>query len=139
MSWRQQSRYRLLTDRIASLTGDHSTPIEDARALASTAAERGDLRYQYRAQLFAATIDARSGRHLDIETVGQLVKSFLPLCGPDGWRDLGELAAATRSDIIWRQAELRAARVVAEASGRSELDARAVARAVRLQIDRLRP
>ncbi len=139
MSWRHRNRYRLLTDRLASMSGDRSGAAEDAMGVASAAAERGDRRYECRARLVAATIEARSGRPPGLEAAGRLVEELLPLAGPDGWRDLGELAVMLRSEEIWRQAEKLAGTIVADASTRAGLDAEAVARAVRLQMDRLRP
>lgn len=139
MSWRHRSRYRLLTDRIASLSGDHPDALGDARTVAAAAAERGDRRYHSRALLVAGAIQARSGRPVDQEEVGALVERFLPLSGPDGWRDLAELAAAVGSEKVWRLAEEQAAVMVAEVSARPGFDADRVSRAIRNQVDRLKP
>ena len=139
MSWRHRNRYRLLTDRIASLSGDHLDALGDARAVAAAAAERGDRRYHVRALLVAAAIQARSGRPVDQEEVGPLVEHFLPLSGPDGWRDLAEVAAALGSEKVWHLAEKQAASIVAEVSARPGFDADWVSRSIRHQIDRLRP
>jgi hypothetical protein len=67
------------------------------------------------------------------------VEAFIPVAGPDGWRELGELAAATGIDDIWRRAESHAAGIVAEAATRPGVDSERVARAVRRQLDGLRP
>jgi hypothetical protein len=74
-----------------------------------------------------------------LEVVGRLVEEFLPLCGPDGWRDLADLASVTGSPEIWRQAEKQAATIVAEAFTRSDFDRGRVADAIRGQLDRLKP
>jgi tetratricopeptide (TPR) repeat protein len=139
MSWRHRNRYRLLADRVASFGGNHSEAAADARALAAAAGERGDLRYQHRGLLVATLIDARSGIRVDAEEARVMVDAYLPLSGPDGWRDLAELASATGSVEIWRQAEEQAARIVGEAATRSGIDATLVADAVRRQLDRLKP
>jgi hypothetical protein len=139
MSWRHRNRYRLLADRVAALGGTYADAAGDARAVARGAESRGDLRYGYRGLLVAATIEARSGAHGDLETIGQLVERFVPLCGPDGWRDLAELAAATGSIEIWRRAERQASAIVAEAGTRPRIDGDQVAAAVRRQLDRLKP
>ena len=121
IAWRHRRRYQLLAARIASLSGDHVQGEKVPRPQAAAAAELGDRHYVARALLVAATIDARAGRRLELEAVGHLVDRYVPLGGPDGWRDLGELAAALRSEEIWCQAEKQAAAVVAEASGRGRV------------------
>ena len=139
MSWRHRNRYRLLAARLATYDGNHTDAAAEAHAVAAGAAERGDPRYRYRGLLVAAISEARAGLPVDPEALGQLVERFLPLSGPDGWRDLAELAAATRSVEIWRLADQRAAAIVAAAAGRAELaDARA-AEAVRRQLDSFEP
>ena len=87
----------------------------------------------------AAVIEARAGLAVNLEAIGQLVDRFLPLCGPDGWRDLAELAAATRSAEIWRKAEKQAAAIVAQAANRADLADTKAAEAVRGQLDGLKP
>jgi hypothetical protein len=139
MFWRHHNRYRLLADRITSAGGDHSSGADDARSVASASAERGDRRYEFRALLVAATADARAQVPVDLSGIGAVIDRFVPLCGPDGWRDLGELALALRSDDVWRWAETQAGALVAEASRRPDVDAHDVARAVRKQIDRFKP
>lgn len=110
-----------------------------ARAVAAAAAERGDGRYERRALLTAATIDARAGEPVDPRGLATLIEGFVPVSGVDGWRDLAELAKATGDDKIWRRAEERAALVVAQASRRDGIDGERSARSVRRQLDRLRP
>ena len=139
MAWRHRNRYRLLADRVASMGSHRAEAAEDARAVAAGAAERGDRRYQHRGFLIAAAIDARAGRPVDPDALDSLVTGFVPLCGPDGWRDLAELAAATRSTEVWRHAEKQAAVIVSEASARPGIDRLKVADAVRAQLERLRP
>jgi hypothetical protein len=139
MSWRHRSRYRLLAARLASLDGNHTDAAAEARAVAAGAGELGDPRYQHRGLLVAAVIEARAGQAVDLEAIGQLMDRFLPLCGPDGWRDLAELAAATRSAEIWRLADKQAAAIVAEAANRADLADTKAADAVRRQLDRLKP
>lgn len=139
MSWRHRNRYRLLSDRIASLSGSHPDALADAQAVADAAVKRGDRRYHARALLVAAGIQARAGQPVDQEQLGELVERFLPLCGPDGWRDLAELAAAVGSEGVWRLAEKQAAAVVAEVSAQPGIDADRANRAIRHQVDRLKP
>ncbi|HUI02835.1 MAG TPA: AAA family ATPase [Acidimicrobiales bacterium] len=139
MDWRHRTRYRLLCARLASLSGDHGEPAEEARAISAEEAARGHRRYALRAELVAAAIDGRAGRAAESEALGQLVERFLPLSGPDGWRDLADLAAAARSDALWAYAEKHAAAVVAEATSRPGFDGSRVAGAVRAQLDALRP
>ena len=139
MSWRHRNRYRLLAARLASLTGSHEEAADNARAVAGTAAERGDRRYEHRALLTAATIDARAGRHADPEALAFSVGRFLPFSGAEGWRDLAELAKAAGSEQTSRLAEERAALIVAEASKRPGIDGERAARSVRQQLDRLKP
>ncbi len=137
MSWRHRNRYRLLTDRLAALDGRYDEAAEDARAVAAAAGARGDLRYQRRGLVVATAIEARAGRTPDPVELVRLVEDFVPLSGPDGWRDLAELAAATGSAPAWRRAEELAATVVAATAQRAY--ARAISDAVRHQLDRLRP
>ncbi len=139
MSWRHRNRYRLLSDRLASLSGDHAGALEDAEALAAEASERGDRRYQHRALIVAQAIEARVGRPANPEKIGTLIREFLPLAGPDGWRDLAELASAAGSEGIWRQAEAQAAAIVEQAPAYPGVDGAQVAKAVRSELDRLRP
>lgn len=82
---------------------------------------------------------ARAGVTVAPSTLGQLVGCFVPLSGPDGWRDLAELAAVTGSMEVWREAEEQAATIVAEATTRPDLDKTKVAGAVRRQLDHLKP
>jgi tetratricopeptide (TPR) repeat protein len=138
MSWRHRNRYAHLAARVSSLGGNHVPAADAARAVSAAAAERGDRRYEHRALLTAQTIDARAGRRTDPETLGTLVERFLPLSGPDGWRDVGELAQAARSQQIWRCAEGQAALIVARASQRLGAGDR-VSTAVRRQLDQLKP
>ncbi len=139
MSWRHCNRYRLAAARLAALDGDHVDASTVVRSVAKEAAERGDRRYQHRALVLASAIDARSGIDIDAAWLIRLVEGFVPLSGPDGWRDLAELAAATGSVEIWRHAEKRAATVVAEAATRPDFDSTATGAAVRLQLDAMRP
>jgi tetratricopeptide (TPR) repeat protein len=137
MHWRHRNRYRLLAARLAALDGRHGEAAAEARAVAEAAGERGDLRYQRRGLVVAVAIQARGGRQPDSAELAGLVADFAPLSGPDGWRDLAELAAATRSAHVWQQAEDLASTVVADAARRG--DSQAVATALRRQLDALRP
>jgi hypothetical protein len=109
MSWRHRNRHRLISARLVALSGNLSDGVAAARAVAVDSSERGDRRYEQRALLTALAIDAAAGRAPDSETLGTLVERFVPICGPDGWRDLGEVARATGSDEAWRVAEKYAA------------------------------
>lgn len=74
--------------RLASRGGDHETACELARTVAATAVGRGNPRHECRAGLIAATADARAGREIDGASVEALIARFIPLSGPEGWRDL---------------------------------------------------
>jgi tetratricopeptide (TPR) repeat protein len=137
MSWRHRNRYRLLCARVASLSGAHDQAARATREVAAAAAERGDQRYQHRARILAATVDARAGKRIDPAKLSKVVDGFLPLAGPDGWRDLGELASAADSIEVWQQAETLAADLVKQADGRQ--DETAISAAVRQQLDAFRP
>jgi DNA-binding SARP family transcriptional activator/tetratricopeptide (TPR) repeat protein len=139
MSWRHRNRYTHLTARIDSLGGNHARGADVARAVSTAAAERGDRRYAHRARLTAETIAARAGHPAEPDALGPLLDGFLPLAGPDGWRDLGELAKATGSEQIWRHAETHAARIVTQAAQRPGLPADRVSRTIRTELDRLKP
>jgi tetratricopeptide (TPR) repeat protein len=139
MSWRHRDRYRLVTARLASISGDHAQAGEQARQVAVNAAARGNVRYECRAGLIAATAQARAGGGLDPPAIEALIDRFVPVAGPDGWRDLAELAGAARSEVWWHRAEELAARVIAQAGRRPDLDADRIARALRAQLDRWRP
>jgi hypothetical protein len=139
MSWRHRNRYQLLADRLASLAGDHADAAADARSVAAAAAERGDRRYQYRGLLVAALAESRSGVDIDRDALRQLVEAFVPLSGPDGWRDLAELAAVTGSMEIWQRAEKQAGVIVAEASVRSDVGDSNIGDAIRRQLDWFKP
>jgi len=119
--------------------GTYISVTRPTRAVAAAATERGDQRYEHRSLLTAATIDARAGQQADPDALATLVERFIPFSGTDGWRDLAALAEAARSQEIWRLAEQRAALILAEASGRTGIDAERAGRAVRVQLDRLRP
>jgi hypothetical protein len=67
------------------------------------------------------------------------VQRFLPIAGPDGWRDLAELAAATRSERWLGEAERLAAAVVEGAGRRPDIDAARVTRSLRTELYRRRP
>lgn len=139
MSWRHRDRYRLVTARLASRGGDHDTACELARTVAATAIERGNPRYECRAGLIAATAEARAGREVDAAGVEALIDRFIPLCGPDGWRDLAELSSAARCERWWHRSEHLAGGVVADAAPRLDVDGFEVAAAVRRQLDHWRP
>jgi len=135
MYWRHTNRYRLLADRIASGSGDHQSASEDARSVATAAAARGDRRYHCRAQLVATGAEARSGREPDWAELETVIERFAPISGPDGWRDIAELARATGSEALWRRAENEAAAIVRAAARRPGIDAGAVERSLRHQLD----
>jgi tetratricopeptide (TPR) repeat protein len=139
MSWRHRNRYRLISARLVARSGSLSDGIAAARAVAADSSERGDRRYEQRALLTATAFDGVAGRTSDLEMLGNLVERFVPICGPDGWRDLGEVARATGSDEAWRVAEKCAASIVTAAGKRPGIDPARVAREVRRQLDRLRP
>jgi DNA-binding SARP family transcriptional activator/tetratricopeptide (TPR) repeat protein len=137
MWWRHGNRYRLIGDRLASLGGEHKESADDARAVAELAAERGDQRYRCRAEIVAATIDARAGAAHDAQQLGVLVDRFKPMSGPDGWRDLAELGSQTGLDAIWRSAQSHAASLVADASSRAGVNSSAFEKAVESQLSEL--
>ena len=139
MSWRHRNRYRLLVARVASAGGEHDGAAEDAMEVAVVAAQRGDRRYELRGKLISATIRARAGCLPGPALLDAVVVPFVPVCGPDGWRDLAELASATGSDAVWHQAESQAAVLVGAAGGRAGVIGDRVVRAVRDQLDRYRP
>jgi tetratricopeptide (TPR) repeat protein len=139
MSWRHRNRYQLISARLVALSGSLSDGITAARAVAADSSERGDRRYEQRALLTATALDAVAGRTSDLEMLGSLVERFVPICGPDGWRDLGEVAQATGSHKAWRVAEECAASIVTAAGKRPGIDSARVAREVSRQLDRLRP
>jgi DNA-binding SARP family transcriptional activator/tetratricopeptide (TPR) repeat protein len=139
MSWRHRNRYRLISSRLVALSGSRSDGSIGAHAVAVDSSERGDRRYEQRALLAAVAIDAAAGRPSDPEMLASLVERFVPICGPDGWRDLGVVARATGSSEVWRVAERCAASIVEAASSRPGVDSERVALEVRRQLDRLRP
>jgi tetratricopeptide (TPR) repeat protein len=139
MSWRHRDRYRLLAARITSLAGNHSEGAGHARTVAAAAAGRGDRRYEQRAWLTAATIEARAGHPAHPDILTGLIHPFVQLGGPDGWREVGELAKALGSDEVWRHARAQAGTIVAEASRRAGFGSERVTRAVGYQLDQLRP
>ncbi len=139
MSWRHHNRYRLISSRLLALSGSRTDGMIAARAVAVDSSERGDRRYEQRALLAAVAIEAAAGRPSDPEILGSLVDRFVPICGPDGWRDLGDVALATGSYEAWLVAEKCAASIVTAASHRPGIDPARVAREVRRQLDRLRP
>jgi hypothetical protein len=139
MSWRHRNRYRLISSRLVALSGSPSDGSIGAHAVAVDSSERGDRRYEQRALLAAVAIDAAAGRPSDPEMLASLVERFVPICGPDGWRDLGVVARATGSSEVWRVAERCAASIVEAASSRPGVDSERVALEVRRQLDRLRP
>jgi hypothetical protein len=138
MAWRHRARYRLLSARAASHAGDHAAAAEEGRAVSAAAGDRGDRRYQHRGALVASAAEARAGRALDPEALFGLVAGYLPLAGPDGWRDLAELAVATGFDEVWLEAEKMAAALVGQASTSAGLDGARVPEAVRAQLDAYR-
>jgi hypothetical protein len=139
MHWRHRTRYRLLRNRLASLSGEHVDSAQDLRAIAAEAEGRGDRRYARRALVMAAAADARAGANADLDALVRLTEEFLPLSGPDGWRDVAELASAAGSDELWGYAEKQASAIAAEASTRPGFDGSAAAKAMRTQLERLRP
>ncbi|HUO49730.1 MAG TPA: hypothetical protein VMU09_12945, partial [Acidimicrobiales bacterium] len=141
MSWRHRTRHRLLGDVLTASAGGNGAMAaeDDLRALAAEARRRGDPRYAWRAELAGAAARARRGEVPAPGVLTELVRAGAALGGPDGWRAVGELALATRSDELWREAERRAGSVVRAAARRSGVDAGQVAGAVRAQVDALRP
>jgi DNA-binding SARP family transcriptional activator/tetratricopeptide (TPR) repeat protein len=133
MFWRHRNRYRLLAARIASAGGNHDAAAEEARQVAAAAAARGDRRYAHRGLLVTAAADARRGVAPDLGSLGAVIERFVPISGPDGWRDLAELARATGSPVVWRRAEELASTLVRSAGGGSDIE-----RAVGQQLERYR-
>lgn len=122
MAWRQQCRYRLAAARLSSLGGDHAAAVELATVVGADAAARGDLRYERRAAALRGIAEGRLGRSVTAVT---LARDLLPLAGIDGWRDLGELADATRSHEVQALAEALAGDVAASAGAAGETQAAA--------------
>lgn len=137
MSWRHADRYRLLTARVALAGGDLDRCAEICTRVADSARRRGDIRYLGRSRVWAAIADARAGRLIDADALGRGVAEFLPVAGPDGWRDLAQLARATASDRWRGQAEALAARVAKAAADRSDVDGHRVAFTLRRELDRV--
>jgi DNA-binding SARP family transcriptional activator/tetratricopeptide (TPR) repeat protein len=145
MQWRHHDRYRLLDARLRAAAGggsDLADAADAARTLAGEAARRGDRRYAARAGLFACAFEARGGRAPSSEDLAVAVAAFVPLAGPDGWRDLAYAATATGSHPARTVAEQIAYGVVRQVRELSRpvpgLDPEAVARDVRDQLERSR-
>jgi DNA-binding SARP family transcriptional activator len=139
MAWRHQQRYRLLGGRLALRDGGHAAAAAAAQQVLDTTRHRGDPRYAGRAEVLAATAAARGGSAPPDGDLMALAARFLPLAGPDGWRELAELAGAAGCTPLFRCAEEHAAVVVTAARGWADDDARAVPGAVRDQLERWRP
>jgi DNA-binding SARP family transcriptional activator len=138
MSWRHGQRYRLLRARLDLRSGAFDSAVDLAEGVAAEAGARGDLRYAARAGLVVATAHVGAGAPPAHRDLARLLRRYQPLSGPDGWRELGELAAALGSTILFARAERIAAGLVAAADGWTDAPDGA-ARAVRAQLERWRP
>jgi DNA-binding SARP family transcriptional activator len=120
MDWHHRQRYWVQQGRLALLAGDP----ERARSLAERAAgdadARGSRRYQLLGQSLAALAGHALGEPVDEERVDAVLAGLDDCAALEGWWVTAELAAATKNDRWWRDAERRAGALIGSAGADGE-------------------
>jgi DNA-binding SARP family transcriptional activator len=124
MMWHHRQRYGVLCARLALRTGAADEAVGLARAVREDAELRGSPRYGALAIALEATAAAVGGQPVDHAAVDRALHDLDRCAALEAWRATAELAAATRVDRWWRDAERRVDALVARADGHGSTLAR---------------
>jgi hypothetical protein len=120
MAWHHRQRYWVQCARFALATEDLDAADERATKAIADADDRGSPRYGLFARVITARVAAGRGEPLDHEAIDAALIG-LDRCGRlEAWLVTAELAAATRVDRWWRDADRRAGALVAVAGDHAE-------------------
>ncbi|MGH8974821.1 MAG: hypothetical protein ACRD0C_16665, partial [Acidimicrobiia bacterium] len=132
MVWHQRQRLAWLRGRLALAAGDPATAAAEAAGLVTDARSRGTRRYE----LLGRALAALAGDGTDHEAIEALLGELDRVAAPEAWWVTAELAAARDVDRWRSAAERRASVLVSAATGIPGIDADAVGRALRAELDR---
>jgi tetratricopeptide (TPR) repeat protein len=138
MSWRHRMRLDLVDARFRLASGDVAGAEQLAHVVVQRAGELHQPRYLTRAVLLRDVARARRGVPVAAVALDRAVEDARRHGGPEAWSDLAQLAAATRSDAIWRTAEDAAASLLAQLGVRRDVDADRCGHWLRAQLERQR-
>ncbi len=136
--WRHRMRLHLVDARFRLASGDVAGAEQLARVVVERASELHQPRYLTRAALLRDVARARRGVPVAAADLDRAVDDARRHGGPEVWRDLAQLAAATRSDAIWRTAEDAAASLLGQLGVRRDVDADRCRHWLRAQLERQR-
>jgi DNA-binding SARP family transcriptional activator len=116
MSWHQRDRRHLLLARFALASGDAHRAAELAATVASDSSARGARRYEAFANAVLARARVALGDPVPDSAALAAILDALDACAAlESWWYAAELAAATRVDALWPEAERRAVALAASA------------------------
>jgi tetratricopeptide (TPR) repeat protein len=115
MAWHHRQRYGLQQARLVLLGGDLEQAREGAATVVADAEARGSRRYLVLANAYIALASAGLGEKPDYEEVDARLAALDSCAGLEAWYLTAELAAATRQDRWWRDAERRAGALIGSA------------------------
>ena len=126
-AWHHHQRYGTLRSRQLLGTGDFAGALALSTEVTEDAAARHTRRYGLLASLVAARAALASGQPVDHDDIDADLASLEECAGLEVWEVTAEMAAAAEVDRWWRDAERRAATLVARAGDHGETLRRHVA------------
>lgn len=126
-AWHHRLRVRSLRASLALASGDLVGAAEVASTVIADAVDRRTLRYRLFATLTEAKARLAAGEVIDHDDLDGALGRLEGCGGLEAWRATAELAAASRVDRWWRDAERRAGALVANAGEHGESLRRQVA------------
>jgi hypothetical protein len=115
MAWHHRQRYGLQRARVALLAGDPEDARQRAAAVSTDASTRGSRRYRVLANAYLALATATLGEKVDFDEIDVELAGLDECAALEAWSVTAELAAATRQDRWWRDAERRAGALITNA------------------------
>jgi hypothetical protein len=133
MAWHQRQRLAWLRGRLALATGDRVTAATEAAWLTTDAVDRGTRRYELLARVLSVLAEGVIEPHALEPVLDELAR----IAAPEVWWVTARLAVAGGVDRWWLDAERRLGTLVLSAGKVPDLDADAVGRVLRAELDRL--
>jgi hypothetical protein len=120
MAWHHRERYLVQQARFALATGDAASAFELATGAVEDATPRGSRRYAALGGVVAARASIAMGQVIDHDALDAVLRELDECAALEAWLVTAELAAATKVDRWWRDAERRAGALVAGAGDHAE-------------------
>ena len=133
MAWHLRQRLAWLRGRLALATGDRVTAATEAAWLTSDAVDRGTRRYE----LLARVLSVLAEGVIEPDALEPMLGELEQIAAPEVWWVTAQLALTGGVDRWWADAERRLGTLVLSAGKVPDLDADAVGRVLRAELDRL--